>query len=196
MILWCLQLHLALILYQYLDYARNGSLLKKVLKQPVSELACFWAGLFLNWPVSELACFWAGLFWNWPVSELACFELACLGTGLFWTGLFSNWPVFKLACFQTGLFWTGLFLNWPVSELACFDRPEKQADRTGLKIRPVFQADKTGLKLRTGLQMNSPIKTIPTTPLNPHRLWGVVGIVLMNPFSRQSYFLGWHEFFI
>ena len=39
--LWCLQLHLALILYQCLDYARNGSLLKKVLKQPVSELACF-----------------------------------------------------------------------------------------------------------------------------------------------------------
>ena len=92
--LWCLQLHLALILYQYLDYARNGSLLKKVLKQPVSELACFWAGLF----------------WNWPVSELACFELAFFGTGLFWTGLFSNWPVLnwpvsKLACFGTGLFW-------------------------------------------------------------------------------------------
>ena len=32
--------------------------------------------------------------------------------------------------------------------------------------------------------------------LNPHRLWGVVRIVLMNPFSWQSHFWGWQEFFI
>ena len=75
--LWCLQLHLALILYQYVDYARNGSLLKKVLKRPISELACFRTGLFLNW----------------PVLELACFELACFGTGLFQNWPVLNWPV-------------------------------------------------------------------------------------------------------
>ena len=92
--LWCLLLHLALILYQYLDYARNGSLLKKVLNSlflnwpvlswPVSELACFGTGLFLNWPVLN----WPVL--NWPVSELACFELARP----------VNWPVFSRPKFQ------------------------------------------------------------------------------------------------
>ena len=97
--IWCLKLHLALVLCQYLNFSRNGSHLNKSV-----ELACFWTGLFLNWPVS----------------------------------------------------------NWPVFELACFHRPEKQADRTGLKIRPVFQADKTGLKLRTGLQMNSPLRKLAT----------------------------------
>ena len=43
-----------------------------------------------------------------------------------------------LATLKLASFATGYVLNLHVLELACFDGFEKQADRTGLKIRPFF----------------------------------------------------------